>query len=108
MADMTTGDLMVDGNALAGLLAELFGADVTLVPAKCAACGEVNMMGGLHAYVQAPGSVLRCPICHAVMMRIVQTDRATRIEDRDRVGGLVGIGRIDDRDDVHGHRSMSV
>jgi len=40
------------------------------------------MMGGLHDYVQAPGSVLRCPICHAVMMRIVQTDRATRIEMR--------------------------
>ena len=62
MADeMTTGDMMVDGNAVAGLLAELFGADVTLVPAKCAACGEVNMMGAMHAYVRAPGSVLRCP-----------------------------------------------
>lgn len=81
-ADMTTSDLMVDGNALAGLLAELFGADVTLVPAKCAACGEVNMMGAMHAYVRAPGSVLRCPICHAVTMRIVQTDRSTRIEMR--------------------------
>jgi len=80
--DMTTGDLMVDGNAVAGLLAELFGADVTMVPAKCAACGEVNMMGAVHAYVRAPGSVLRCPICHAVMMRIVQTDRSTRIEMR--------------------------
>jgi Zn finger protein HypA/HybF involved in hydrogenase expression len=80
--DMTTQDLMVDGNAVAGLLADLMGADVTMVPAKCAACGEVNAMGALHAYVQAPGSVLRCPICHAVMMRIVQTDRAVRVEMR--------------------------
>jgi len=80
--EMTTDDLMVDGNAVAGLLAELFGADVTLVPAKCATCGEVSMMGAVHAYVRAPGSVLRCPICHAVLMRIVQTDRATRIEMR--------------------------
>ena len=74
--------LMLDGNALAGLLADLFGADVTVVPAKCAACGEVNEMGALHAYVRAPGSVLRCPICGAVTMRIVQTDRTTRIEMR--------------------------
>jgi hypothetical protein len=78
--DMTTGDLMLDGNAVAGLLADLFGADVTMVPAKCATCGEVNMMGGLRAYVRAPGSVLRCPICGAVMMRVVQTDRTTRVE----------------------------
>lgn len=82
MEGMTAEDLMLDGNAVAGLLAELFGADVTMVPAKCAACGEVNAMGGLHAYVRAPGSVLRCPICRAVMMRIVQTDRATRVEMR--------------------------
>jgi len=80
--DMTTSNMMVDGNAVAGLLAELFGADVTLVPAKCAACGEVNMMGAMHAYVRAPGSVLCCPICHAVTMRIVQTERSTRIEMR--------------------------
>jgi hypothetical protein len=80
--EMTTSDMMLDGNALGGLLADLFGADVTLVPAKCAACGEVSMMGAMHAYVRAPGSVLRCPICHAVTMRIVQTDRSTRIEMR--------------------------
>lgn len=83
---MTTDDLMVDGNAIAGLLAQLFGADVTMVPATCAACGEVSMMGAIHVYLRAPGSVLRCPICHAVMMRIVQTDAWTRIEMRGIAG----------------------
>lgn len=75
-------DLMLDGNALAGTFADLFGADMTAIPAKCAACGEVNAMGALHAYVRAPGSVLRCPVCGAVMIRIVMTDSATTVELR--------------------------
>ena len=75
-------DLMLDGNALAGMLAELFGTDVTVVPAKCAACGEVNPMGALHAYVRAPGSVLRCPGCKAAMIRVVVTGAATTVELR--------------------------
>lgn len=81
LMDPTT-DLMVDGNAIAGLLERLFGADLTAAPGQCAHCGTVNMVGAMHAYVRAPGTVLRCPICHGVVLRVVETTRATYVDAR--------------------------
>jgi hypothetical protein len=37
----------------------------------CAACGAVGEVGQLLAYVHGPGTVIRCPRCNAVLMRIV-------------------------------------
>jgi hypothetical protein len=62
---------MLDGNAVAGLLEEVFGAEMTLNRAKCAHCGEVNMLGALLLFGGAMGSVLRCPGCEGMMMRLV-------------------------------------
>ena len=75
-------DLMVDGNAIAGLLERLFGADVTAAHGQCTHCGTVNMVGAMHAYVRAPGMVLRCPACHGVVLRVVETTRATYVDAR--------------------------
>lgn len=79
---METADLMLDGNALAGQLAALFGTDMTAVPATCAYCHTVSAVGSLRAYVQAPGSVLRCPACGKVMIRMVSTPRSLLVEMR--------------------------
>jgi hypothetical protein len=65
--------LMLDGNAAAGILHEIFGAEMTTVPGECAHCGNVAEMGRLLAFTQAPGLVLRCPACENVVLRIVQT-----------------------------------
>ena len=65
--------LTLDGNAVAGLLQEVFSFEVTASPAECANCGNISAVGGLIAYTQAPGAVLRCPACSAVMLRIVET-----------------------------------
>ncbi len=75
-------ELMVDGNAVAGALASVFGADVTAVPGRCAHCGAVNVVGALHAYVRAPGVVLRCPACSGAVLRIVETSAATYVDAR--------------------------
>lgn len=75
-------ELRVDGNAVAGLLAWLFGADITSVPGRCAHCGAMNRVGALTAYVRAPGTVLRCPACEGVVIRIVETDGATYLDAR--------------------------
>ena len=56
-------DEVLDGNAAAGRLAAVFGADMTAVPGKCAHCGATHMVAELRAYLRAPGTVLRCPIC---------------------------------------------
>jgi len=74
--------LMLDGNALAGLMQEIFGLEMTTNTAECANCGNVSEMGGLHAYTQAPGAVLRCPACEEVMLTIVQTPDAIYLDAR--------------------------
>ena len=73
-------DLMVDGNAVAGTLMGVFGEEVTTMPGQCAHCGTVNMIGGLHAYVRGPGIVLRCPVCHGVVIRAVERGEATYVD----------------------------
>ena len=75
-------ELMVDGNAIAGTLAALFGRDVTAVPGRCANCGTVSAVGALRAYVRAPGAVLRCPSCDGVVLRVVETSDATYVDAR--------------------------
>jgi uncharacterized Zn finger protein len=75
-------DLVLDGNAAAGALAEVYGDDMTTVLAECASCGKVDPIGGLIAFVHAPGIVLRCTACATVMIRIVQTPSRTLVDVR--------------------------
>jgi Family of unknown function (DUF6510) len=71
---MESSELKLDGNAAAGELREIFGAEMTVVRATCAACGAVREMGALSVYVHAPGTVLRCASCDAVLVRIVRAE----------------------------------
>ena len=68
-------ELKLDGNAAAGLLQEVFAVEVTAAASTCAACGAVEQVGALAVYAYAPGTVLRCPHCDAVLMRIVTDGR---------------------------------
>ncbi len=78
-------EMMLDGNAVSGLLQDIFGLEMTTNPAECANCGNVSEMGGLLAFTQAPGAVLRCPACENVMMRIVETPDAIYLDARGAV-----------------------
>ena len=64
-------ELKLDGNAVGGLLGELFGVDLTAMPCTCGGCGAREQMACLDVYVGA-GIVVRCCHCDAVMVRIVQ------------------------------------
>ena len=64
--------LMLDGNAAAGVLAEIFGREMTASVIACAHCGREGALGSLLAFGQAMGTVLRCPTCENVLMRIVE------------------------------------
>jgi hypothetical protein len=70
----------LDANAVAGMLEDVFGADMTVADSKCAGCGREAEMGTLLAYTNAPGVVLRCPVCSTVMVRVVVTPRGTLVE----------------------------
>jgi hypothetical protein len=75
-------DAVLDGNAVAGLLAAAMGGEMTDVPGECAHCRTVTAVGGMRAYVRAPGTVLRCPACGEAVLRIVQTPTATLVDAR--------------------------
>jgi hypothetical protein len=66
---MTESELHLDGNGVAGLLAEVFAGDATSLPRTCRSCGDRRLLGEHRAYRSA-GVVLRCPSCEAVAVRI--------------------------------------
>jgi hypothetical protein len=63
----------VDGNAAAGILSELFVPDLTVARARCAGCGVTQTIGVLHVYAHGMGTVMRCPECNGVVLRIART-----------------------------------
>jgi hypothetical protein len=63
----------VDGNALAGPLADIFAVDLTAATSRCAHCGRTGPVAGLRVYARAPGLVARCQSCGQVMIRLVNT-----------------------------------
>ena len=78
-------ELMLDGNAVAGMLQDIFGLEMTASPTECAHCGNVGDVGTLLAFTQGPGAVLRCPACENVMLRIVETPDAIYLDARGAV-----------------------
>ena len=72
----------LDGNAIGGLLLEVFGTEMTVATGICGSCGAKAQVAELHVYVRAPGTVVRCPRCGSVLMRIVQSPRRTWIDLR--------------------------
>jgi hypothetical protein len=65
-------ELKLDGNAIGGLLGEIFVVEMTSAQGTCAHCGAANPLGRVDVYANAPGVVARCPACSAVLMRIVR------------------------------------
>jgi len=63
----------VDGNAAAGILSEVFASDLTTARAKCAGCGATGAVGVLLVYAHGMGTVMRCPECDSVVLRISRT-----------------------------------
>src|SRR4051812_50155980 len=59
--------LWLDGNALGGVLHELFGTELTDMPHGCGSCGAVRAIGA-HRLYRGAGLVLRCPVCSDVAL----------------------------------------
>ncbi len=75
-------ELMLDGNAAGGMLYDIFATEMTAEPTECVSCGQVNEIGALLAFMQAPGTVLRCPGCDNVILRMVMTPEAIYLDAR--------------------------
>ena len=59
----------LDGNACAGLLAEIFVGEMTAARITCMGCGGEGSLAALHMYAHEMGAVLRCPGCDRVVLR---------------------------------------
>lgn len=64
----------LDGNVLAGRLADLLGWDATATPARCAHCGARELIARSVVYATAMGSVARCASCDGVLATFVEGD----------------------------------
>ena len=65
----------LDGNAIGGVLAEIFGTEMTIAVGVCGSCGSTGPVAELHVYLRAPGIVVRCPGCESVLLKIVRSER---------------------------------
>lgn len=61
---------VLDGNAAAGLLGQIFVPEITAAVVCCAHCETVGPLGAGLLYHGA-GSVLRCRACQGVLLRVV-------------------------------------
>jgi hypothetical protein len=78
---MTVSDLVLDGNAAAGILHAVYGAEMTLAIGTCDSCATAGPVGAVPLYRSA-GLVLRCPHCDAVLMKIVTVGERVWIDSR--------------------------
>jgi Family of unknown function (DUF6510) len=72
----------LDGNAIAGLLREVFQVEMTTATGICAHCGAKSRVAELAVYVRAPGTVARCRTCLSVLMVLVTVRGITCVDLR--------------------------
>jgi hypothetical protein len=82
MRDDPAVDLSLDANAIGGLLAGIFGSEVTGMPGQCANCATVSLVGTMRVYMRGPGIVVRCPACTQVVLRVVETPKGRMVDLR--------------------------
>jgi hypothetical protein len=81
----------LDGNAIAGLLQDLFGTEMTTATSVCAGCGATRPAAELVVYLRAPGTVVRCRSCERVLMVFAAVRGVTCVD-------LSGLDRLDPAD----------
>ena len=78
----------VDGNAIGGLLIDVFGTDMTAADSTCGTCGVSRPVAELVVYQRAPGTVVRCRTCGNVLMVFVKAHDVVRAD----LAGLTTLG----------------
>ena len=73
-------DLVLDGNAAAALLEEIFAPEITSAQVECEACGHIAAVASLRLYAPAMGVVLRCVHCDGILIRAVRTAHGRWLE----------------------------
>ena len=77
----------VGGNAVGGLLLDVFGAELTSATGTCARCGASAPVAETVVFLRGPGVVMRCRACDAVLVVIVER-RGVRCVDLQGLSAL--------------------
>jgi hypothetical protein len=80
VADAGVDDFALDGNAIGGMLMEIFGTDMTMAVGTCRSCGAVGRVAELAVYMPGLGIVVRCRNCGAVLMVFVRIREITCVD----------------------------
>jgi hypothetical protein len=75
-------DDVLDGNAIGGLLMELFGTEMTTAVGTCGVCGTTGQVAELAVYRPKLGTVVRCRVCDNVLMVFVEVRGVTCVDLR--------------------------
>ena len=86
-------DTYLDGNAVGGVLGQVFAVDVTAAVGRCNGCGQTAVLAQARVYVDAPGTVVRCDGCESVLLRVVQSDDRTWLDLRGLAVLQLPVGR---------------
>lgn len=62
----------LDGNAIGGLLHDVFGVEMTAAATECAHCGASGILAECEVYLGGPGAVARCRTCRGVLLVVVE------------------------------------
>ena len=71
---------VVDGNAIGGLLIEVFRTEMTTAVGTCARCGAAGQVAELAVYRPGLGTIVRCRSCDNVLMAFVQIRGVTCVD----------------------------
>jgi len=99
MSDPTSEERMLDGNVLGGPLSEIFTVDATTIVGQCMDCGWTGPLAEMRVYMGA-APVGRCPRCGRVLLVVVQSPDAIRLD----VSGLVSLRISHSSPQVNNHQ----
>jgi Family of unknown function (DUF6510) len=82
-------DDVLDGNAIGGMLIELFGTEMTAAVGTCGVCGTAAPVAEMAVYLGKMGTVVRCRVCDNVLMVFVGVRGITCVD----LQGLASLAR---------------
>ncbi|MBD3940899.1 hypothetical protein IF188_04175 [Microbacterium sp. NEAU-LLC] len=69
----------VDGNAVAGMLWDVFGADVTAVVGVCGGCGSAAPFAEAVVELDEAAAIVRCRSCTHTLFTVLSDESRTRL-----------------------------
>jgi hypothetical protein len=70
---------IVDGNALAGLLSDVFAGDPTMILGTCGGCGAVAVLAEAVVELDDVAAIVRCRSCTHTLLTVLSDGDAVRV-----------------------------